>query len=446
MSWAALLLLVLCLAAAGLGVLCRLRVPVSLSLALATGAVALHVVLQIETLAGVRWSFLESWALGVLGVVALWRARRPPRVAPGSWTGGWGDGVALVSLIALALLCARAAIDNPDFVYHWGAKGRKFAAAAGIDLAFLGPPSGWHLHPDYPNLLPELFAFTARLGGGWVDGTALLWTAVAGAALILAAREALAPVDRALRQVVVAGLCAALLAAAFALELAGNADLLVSWALVLAVPALLVPRSAGATARVGIAAALAASSKIEGVPLAAFMILAFLVARRAAPGPPAVGRERWTRLAFVLLPTILVVAPWLWINLRHGLFLPGNTGQLSLSRLALAVPEALAVLWSPAWSGLPLTLVALPWLCIARRTRWAAWVSVAQLGFYFWIYGSATADSARYVQWSFARLLLHVLPAVWVLCALCWTPAAEAGESDEEARGLRPGSKIDDVR
>ena len=79
MSWAALLLLVLCLAAAGLGVLCSLRVPVSLSLALATGAVALHAVLQIETLVGVRWSFLESFVLGALGVVALWRDYLVPR-------------------------------------------------------------------------------------------------------------------------------------------------------------------------------------------------------------------------------------------------------------------------------------------------------------------------------------------------------------------------------
>ena len=138
----------------------------------------------------------------------------------------------------------------------------------------------------------------------------------------------------------------------------------------------------------------------------------------------------------LVLPAILVVAPWLWLDLQHGLFSPGNTGRLSLTRLALALPETLAVLWSPAWSGLPLTLVALPWLCIARRTRWAALVCAAQLGFYLWIYGSAAADSARYVQWSFARLLLHVLPAVWLLCALAWMPSAEAARSEDGARPL----------
>ncbi len=435
MSWAGLLALLLCLLAAGLGVLRSLRLPSSFSLALATGAVALHVVLQLETLAGVRWSFAEAILLGALGGLAAWRGRKREQPPGASVPRGWADGAVALALLVFAALAARAAIDNPDFVYHWGAKGRKFAAAAGLDFAFLGPPSGWHLHPDYPNLLPELFAFTARMGRGWVDGTVLLWSAVAGAGLLLAMREALAPVGHAVRQVALAGTCGALLGAAFALELAGNADLLVSWALVLALPALLAPRSPGAAGRAGIAAALAASSKIEGVPLAGFLILAFLAADRGASRE----RGRWTRLTMLVLPAALAVAPWLWLNLRHALFLPGNSGQVSLARLALALPEMLAVLWSPAWSGLPLTLVALPWLCLERHTRWAAIVCAAQLGFYLWIYGSADADSARYVQWSFARLLLHVLPAVWVLCAVAWAPPLVGGMAKPADGTPHPG-------
>src|SRR5262249_43898263 len=152
------------------------------------GLVALHLVLQVEFLLAVAWPTMQVVVLGVLGALLAWRLRgRGASARHEPW--GWGDAVAVAVLVALPVVCAREAIAHPAFVYDWGAKGRKFAAAAGIDLAFLGPPSGWHLHPDYPNLLPELFALTAGLGGGWSEAPLLLWTAIACGALLLALRD-----------------------------------------------------------------------------------------------------------------------------------------------------------------------------------------------------------------------------------------------------------------
>ncbi len=445
MTWLAPLLLLASLAVLGDALLRRLaaHAPRSLPLTLAAGAVALHAVLLALTLVGLRWHWAMAPALAFAAL--LWARRRTgPPWAPAAVVEGvtrrrltfdWSAGVAAGVWAAIAGLAVRGWLVNPDFVYHWGLKARKFAVAGGLDFALLGPPSGWHLHPDYPTLLPELLALSTWPGGKSVEGPLLLCAMALFAAFLLALREALAVAGLTVFARRYAYAAIALVCGTFALvaELPGNADPLVAWALLLAVPALLAPASPGAAARVAVAAALAASSKIEGVPLACFVLGGWALAARA----PA---EPWRRTLrgglAVAWPFAAVTIPWLWINVAHHLFSPQNSGTFDFERFRGVAPELGRVLVGGAWSGLALAVLALPALLLWRRGRWAAAVCLAQLAFYLWVYATAPVDSLRYVQWSFSRLLFHLLPAVFVL--------AIAGAADilGDRRGSSPGSSI----
>src|SRR5436190_1643656 len=107
------------------------------STALATGLVAGHVVLQMLALLGWRWSAL--WLGGLLAAAAAallgaWRSNfRRPILPRGRVTLGFGDAISAVAVAGVSWAAVTRRIDNPDFIYHWGVKGRKFALAAGID-------------------------------------------------------------------------------------------------------------------------------------------------------------------------------------------------------------------------------------------------------------------------------------------------------------------------
>ncbi|HEY4593198.1 MAG TPA: hypothetical protein VIJ61_12365, partial [Thermoanaerobaculia bacterium] len=142
------------------------------------GAVVLHLLLTLLDLAGVPWHPLllvaSGGALYVLGRRFL--PRRPERSGdrPNFPSGpGWGDGIALLVLAAFTLLALSHWITFSDFVFHWGLKGRRFFVARGVDYTYLARRWNWVIHPDYPNLLPELYAVTALLAGRF-DLTAMM--------------------------------------------------------------------------------------------------------------------------------------------------------------------------------------------------------------------------------------------------------------------------------
>ncbi|MEO8502845.1 MAG: hypothetical protein ABI609_03020 [Acidobacteriota bacterium] len=389
--------------------------PDSLSAGFAAGLIALHLVLQAMSILGLGWHWLVAPALGAIGW--LWTLRSAPAPARERWALGWGDGAAFAACLLICGLAVAMAIDNPDFVFHWGLKARKFALAGGLDFRFLQAPSNWRVHPDYPNLLPELFAITSLGERSFHEPVLLAWSGLFFAAALLAAREALARLaaDSLRRQAALAFIAFSVAGFVIATELTGNADALISWALLLALPALVEPAAPGAAFRLAIAAALAASSKIEGVPLAGFMLAGFLWALVSSRVLPR--RALALRLAMVALPTALVVAPWLAINLRHSLFLTTNSGPFSLERLDRAMPFLARALGAHSWNGATAVVLLIPLLLWSRSLRPATTVCVAQLAFYLWVYSTSPVDTASYVQWSFPRLLLHVLPALWVLAA-----------------------------
>jgi hypothetical protein len=418
------------------------------------GLVLLFVLLLALDAAGVPWRRRSLAAGGAVLFVALaavaWYRQRgtsrrdaPAPPTPTAAPFGWGDGVALAAVATFAWACWQRLVAIPDFVYHWGLKGKRYALAGGVDVAFLADPLRLTDHPDYPNLLPSLYAATSHLRGFFDERSMLLWSPVFLLLLVGGARTALArgaAGDGAARRRVFAWswlqagtAAAALLAAMFAIgyDLAGGADLVIAAAVVVALPALLGadPDRTAASRRsddltVGMAAALAAGAKIEGVPLALLLLVLRLVADGgAAPagavaGWPARAVSTLRRLPRLAGPPALVVAPWLVTCLRHGLFRETNGGDFQLAHFGTVAGAALEVFNLPEWHGLPWLLVLLPPLLLSRRLRPAAALLLVQGGFYLYVYLAAPVDTEFYVLSSLPRLLYHLLPAHLVLLTL----------------------------
>ncbi len=378
-------------------------------LGLVAGMLALHLWLTLLQAVGLRWTPLTLAVASVGAAAAWWLLPRPPR-APPERRLGWPEGLALAAIAAFAFAALRLWIVFPDFVFHWGIKGERFALAGGIDWEFLARPWNWRSHPDYPNLLPELFASTALLGG-WRESAMMAWSVLMLGLAILAAREAMARGGVADRPRQLATAALASLVAAFAVGnlMAGSADWLVALSLLVAWPALVGPPTAKADLRIALAGAFAAAAKVEGVPLAALLVGVSL-ARRLA------WRRRLESMAAVrtaALPALVVGLWWLACR-RHALFQPFNTGSFDLARWPEVAGALLGVMVSAGSWGAPLLLVALPLFAWLRGLRAPAAVVAGQLGFYVYVYMSAPIDPTFSVQSTFARLAFHLWPAVAV--------------------------------
>lgn len=400
------------------------------------GLPALHLWLLLLYGLGIRWTPISvsvSVALAVSCVLVL--SRRRSRSVEGTGPAGgeaasdggsgdargwsWGDAVAALTVLVFGAAAWTLRATHPDFIYHWGIKGRKFLLAGGPDFAYLS--HGWNhfIHPDYPRLIPELYALTSLPAGRFSEPVLLLWSVVFFAALLVALRQAL---DRGglastPRQAVLAFLALGLGAFAIGHRLAGGADLPLALALAAALPVLLAPTLRPADdLTLGLAAAFAAVSKIEGVALAGTLVALHLWRRfqdRRLGGPS---------IARIVLPPALVLLPWLALNLHHGLFQATNSGALEPERWPVvlrALGEALAV---PHWHGLSWLILATPLLLPSRRARGVAVVVLVQLAFYLWVFFTQIGDPGLLVRFSFPRLLLPLVPAVIVAGAVTLAP------------------------
>lgn len=417
--------------------------------AVLAGLWLLHLLLTLLDVVRVGWSV--PLMAGSLLVFALWRLRERMPAAP-TLRPGWGDAVAALATLAFAALAATRWIAFPDFVYHWGVKGHRFLLARHVDYAWLAQPWNWVLHPDYPNLFPELLAVTAVLGGGWEEGALLLWSPILLALLLVVAREALAPgepgapapgpADAWVRNAVLALLGCSLAAFGIGHLMAGAADWFLALALLAALPPLARPPEAAGDLQLGLCAAVAAAAKAEGIALAALLVLVQLVrhglaARRAGTSwrSRAGWRTRLAGLATLVLPPASVVLPW-WLRVeQYGLFLLINSGAPELRRVrvvAQAVAESMSV---AAWGGLTLLLLLVP-LLLARRgaLRPFATVLALQALLYGWQYVTAPVDTRFLVLSTFPRLALHLLPSVMVAAAIAWLGgfAPEAARASAE--------------
>jgi len=415
------------------------------------GLVALHLVLLGCDLAGLPWSraslAVAGLALagiaGVAGAAGFAGRRRGgavpataagPVAAPPEPSGataasrsarlidvvrsGWGSAVALATFAVYAALAWRLRIATPDFVYHWGLKGHRYYLAGGIDWAFLADPLHLTDHPDYPNLLPNLYAATAVAAGRFSERAMMAWSVVAFALILAAAWECWARTATAgaPRQAGIATLALGVGMFAVGYQQAGGADWWIALALVAALPPLLTPAAGVGPAddlAVGLAAALAAGAKLEGMPLALFIVVLHLGRRVAAARRLAPAAALRTAL-----PPLLVIAPWLGANLRHGLFQPANAGVLDLARAGVVFPAVAEALATPEWHGLAWSVLLLPVLAAARRTRPLGLLVSCQALFYLYIYFSTPLPPDAYTLASLPRLLFHLVPAILVGAAI----------------------------
>jgi len=109
---------------------------------------------------GWRWN---AWVLLLLcGAVA--GVRRRGAAAPLSTS-------VVMTILAFALITVYGTLTAretcADLFYFWGPKAVRFAAARGIDVAFLKAPEHFLMHPDYPPLVPLLYAWGALIAGGF---------------------------------------------------------------------------------------------------------------------------------------------------------------------------------------------------------------------------------------------------------------------------------------
>ncbi|HEY8019796.1 MAG TPA: hypothetical protein VIH93_01770, partial [Thermoanaerobaculia bacterium] len=203
--------------------------------------------------------------------------------------------------------------------------------------------------------------------------------------------------------------------------LAGGADWMIALALAAAVPALCGFAGEAGDLQVGLAAAFAAASKIEGVPLAAFLVVAHLIARAARDGlrsPRALGGVALRSG----LPPAAAIVPWLVETARHGLFQAGNSGPFDWERRHEIWRGVREVAGSAPLHGLPWALALLPLLWLSRRTRALAAVLSAQALFYAWAYLASPIDPWLYVLSNGSRLAFQLLPAVLVGAVIATEP------------------------
>ncbi len=373
------------------------------------GWVALHLWLGVLQLVQLRWSVPLLFAGAAISVLAGRRWR--PTAAPPEPPFGWAEAVAGAAIAFFAVAAVRLWAVFPDFVFHWGVKGKRFALARGIDWAFLARPSNWPVHPDYPNLLPELYAVTALLGRGFREPAMMAWSPLFCALIVLAARDALGrsgvgPRPRRLATVFLALLLATV---AISLSLAGSADWLIALAPLVAWPALTGQPSPRSDARLALAAALAAAGKIEGVPLAAFLVAVALGRRLLAER--RIDVPAWARCA--AFPAVVILTWWIGCRI-HDLFQPFNTGTFAPERWRMMARPLAEMLVAGRWYGFLLLLLALPLLFVVREVRGPAALLLAQLGFYLYIYFSAPIDPAFSIYATFPRFGLHLLPTLVV--------------------------------
>ena len=449
MTLASVVLLALLLALAGDGVVGALDGPAGSAvrhgeggarwaLGFAAGMVLLHAILLLEDLAGLPWSrvgiLAPLCAVAVLGVRddrPLWRVL--PLPAPRA-----GDVLALAALGPFAATSVLGWTIAPDYVYHWGVKAQKYFLAQGIDWAFLAEGWHWFVHPDYPNLVPGLYATTGILRGIYRTTAALAWSPVLAAAILLVARSLLGRLGAVgrMRSGAMIALGAFLGFTGIAFRRSGDADWMIALAVILGAWLLAGKRPERDDTAVGFVAALAAASKMEGMPLACLLVMLHLCRRARASGLPS--PAGWARLA---LPGMAVLLPWAWGVRRHDLFLPSNADALHWDALGAVVAEMGRAVIHPEWSGFgALVLLLVLALPFTRAARWPGMLLLLQLGFYLVAYLITPLDAVELVRTSFPRLLAHLAPAALALglgAVLRWPSGAEVPGA-ESPTGSRP--------
>jgi hypothetical protein len=343
--------------------------------------------------------------------------RRQPRSLPA--TGGSRALVAAGLVLAFTgiALFTVSALAEPmwatDFLAIWGLKGKTIFFASGVpDRLFRDPELGWS-HPEYPLLLPLIFASLSAAMRQWNDHALAALYPLFQVATVLAAYGFLA--RRAGRA---AGVIAAALIALFVpLYRAGHvgmADIPLALGLVLVSTAFLdalVDSSAAARVRLALSALLCVGLKQEGLLYVALLAVTMLVAAK---------RERRRNLAGHLAALLLPAsALWAlgklwrgklihsdfdlaWLGIDRWRDLLGRAGEVAERLVTVELADA----------AIPLLAIA---IFLVSTRRGFADVLLIALAAQALAYAAVCTLSAYgplwHVQTSFARAVSALFPA-----------------------------------
>jgi hypothetical protein len=423
----------------------RFGLPCRAALAAGVGAVVLSLVMTLAALAGVAWGIL--WLVAVsMAVSALLR------LAPGNESGDPEApdpghrfprriSVTISGLSAAAALYATltASATSADLFLFWGPKAQAFAAARTVDATFLRAPLHAYMHPDYPPLVTNVFAFATMLAGRFPWGAATLSFPLVTAGLALALPGLLGagrPRDPAFA--VSALIIAATSLLGIALNVAGNGDTILLFFEVCSAALLTAPDAGRGSRRLlaGIFLAGAASAKVEGLAFVAAAAALFLLLER---------RGRTLRgTSLLLLPTVVSLLLWFAFGAKTGLFGfyegYGSFFTLHWESLPLILRTLAGELFSVAWA-LPFLLPIAVLLATPRRSR-SAWIPLGSAlllsAFFVFTYLHSNYLLVEWIGWSAGRIYTPV--AALLALAAMPTTATERSVPRETARPARaPG-------
>jgi hypothetical protein len=287
--------------------------PARIGIAFAGGMLITAVLMFAMSLLHIRWSpalLLIAMAFGVRGALCSFSGPKSANCRP-------HPTLIVIAITAWAALTGRETCS--DLLFFWGPKGIHFAIAGGIDLDFLRYPFYFLMHPDYPPLLPLVYAWGATFAGksfSWFGALALT------PLTLLAAALAFRGISRSSR---FAFLFASVLSFGFAVaDIAGAGEPPLLLFESIAVAALtFAPEDRGAILLASIMAAGAVFTKVEGMPFAIVLVVAYALTRRRIL--PA--------LAMAILPVALLGAWILFANHYNMLDAYANRNAIHLELL-----------------------------------------------------------------------------------------------------------------
>jgi hypothetical protein len=315
---------------------------------------------------------------------------------------------------------------SPDLLYFWGPKAQRFAELRTIDAAFLRDPLLDYIHPDYPPLLTNLYAFATMTAGSFS-----WWAAAALFPVLLAATGlAVAAILVSERSCVSGSLHAVLMTTAFGVigvqaMIAGVAEMPLLFFEMMAVSLLILGRAPtnGILLLAGLCLAGAAGTKVEGLPFALAVGFFFTFAFQA-PG------RRLPQLALLLIPTAITLGTWFSFGAKNGLlwFYRGYGSLLEMhwANIPLVAAEMVRSVAKVGY-GLPFLLPLIIFFLAPGKTRSAALpiaASIAVIGFLLATYLSAREDPRQLISWSAARVLSPVAGLFCLAAARATPPAA----------------------
>ncbi|HYM59866.1 MAG TPA: hypothetical protein VEZ11_03120 [Thermoanaerobaculia bacterium] len=387
----------------------RLDTPARLSIAFSSGMVTISAAMFLASVVHLAWSRSLFVILLALATLAAWPAisRRA-----GKWRPRLTDAGILVIALVLAYGVFTARLTCADLLFFWGPKAAHFQAVRGIDPAFLANPNYYLMHPDYPPLLPAVYAYAATLAQRMSWWGTLLLTPLSLLAGVASFRGLAAPkIGEAAAGRYALALAALMAMIAVGSSAAGGADPLIWLFTVIGVSALVFDESNGGRAIAVIALCGAAFTKVEGTALAAIIIAAYAVTTRR---PKAAA-------ALAIAPAILL-GSWLTYAAHYRLLdsyarsgEPLHSDQLAPVLRQVAWSSSYRVWWLPWAVALLLILFISNW----RRAAFPLAVSLGTFAatIYFYLH---SADPAFWIRTSAERVL-----GATVLCLFLASAAAE---------------------